>query len=158
MPVRVQIRNAANDLLTISLSEDWTYMVQGGWLPDAAGKIVGDGTNWDRNPWESSGTDAVLYTLDGSGVRVAVLRLNRFLGDTLHRCFNSSGDGQILPTGAAAMPAGAISWKNLDGVFAAPAGDGTDPKTGGLTPAASAADAGAAAPDSSAPDAGAPSG
>lgn len=84
-----------------------------------------------------------------------VLRLDGLMGSTCTQ-FSGNGTGELLAAAAGSMQVGAATWVNLDGNFAAPAGDGTDPKTGALTPDTSTPGAGSSSSDASTPDAGAP--
>jgi hypothetical protein len=117
MSVRIQISDRKNNLVTVQVTMNVTS-VAGNWMPDYPGKIRSS-TDWDKNTWEGTGStqnrfaDAVCYTLDGTGVRVLVMRLNGLCTRTFG-AFLKAGSGYLYASGVLTMTEGICTWSNLD--------------------------------------------
>ena len=117
MSARFQIKDSAGNLLTLQLSENWTDQ-SGEWMPDDPTKVR-SGSDWSNNPYDCVGHadgsghpyNAVLYTVDDQGVRIAVMKMTSVVGVIL---YEDSGDGTLYASGVqGTFQAGAMSWKKL---------------------------------------------
>jgi len=163
MPIRVRVTDGSGANVVLILQQMQTQTDLAG-LPTAGcgtGKWMA--ATWGlirckeglTNDWNGGTRNHLAYFYD-KDTDAQVLRLDGLIGSTCTQ-FNGSGSGELSPAAAGSMVVGPVTWVNLDGNFVAPAGDGTDPKTGALTPDTSTPDAGAPASDSSTPDAAPPS-
>ena len=116
---RVQISDQNNNLLTLQITLDWVDP-SGNWRPDAPGKVRSSSDS-GSNPLDlvsssanSQFKDAICYTLDSTGSRVLVLRLNGYCWDGWPPMKLAKGSGYLYTSGAQAMTAGLLTWINLD--------------------------------------------
>src|SRR5260370_3772720 len=78
------------------------------------------GSDWENNPYErvpvSEGSqfrNLICYTIDATGARVLVMRLNGAT-KTGWNVFLKQGSGYLYESGNLAMKAGILTWTNLD--------------------------------------------
>jgi hypothetical protein len=144
MSTRLQISDKNNNLLTVQLASN-VFSQGGTWMPDYPGKVRSD-PDWQSNPWNSSISDdkgsfedAVCYTLDGTGVRILVMRFNGAFqnlggaGPLRIHSYNvlKAGSGYLYQTGNLTMAEGVFTWTNLDAVLADSADDSSDSDSDG---------------------------
>lgn len=141
MPTRIKITDGQGMTAGVSLTIDITgffHPCTGTWMHSETPSAIAGLTSsnfWREYTPHGYGCVQLFSANEGSTNQAdrLILELKGLLSEWTPT-FNSDGTGSITQEGAAGMYPGPITWKNLDGVFAAPPGDGTDPKTGALTP------------------------